>query len=91
HSQPADHSSPRDTAAAASEDARLSEHANLKASDDEDYQGDNSDDNSGDANSSDDDTWNRVVTFAETPASRSSIHVHRGDDAFSSPAVMASH
>ncbi|KAJ2863146.1 hypothetical protein GGI22_002025, partial [Coemansia erecta] len=91
HSQPADHSSPRDTAAAASEDARLSEAANLKASDDEDYQGDNSDNNSGDANSSDDDTWNRVVTFAETPASRSSVHVHRGDDALSSPAVMASH
>ncbi|KAJ1797266.1 Potassium channel [Coemansia sp. RSA 2399] len=95
HSQPADHSSPRDAAAAAAaaaaaEDARLSESANLKASDDEDYQGDNSDDNSGDANSSDDDTWNRVVTFAETPASRSSIHIHRGDEALSPPAALAS-
>ncbi|KAJ2559198.1 hypothetical protein EV175_000460, partial [Coemansia sp. RSA 1933] len=81
-SQTGGHSSARDADAdAGSEQARIREQVSTRASDDEDYQGDNSDNNTDGTNSSndDDDMWNRVVTFAEAPASRSSIHTQPGD------------
>ncbi|KAJ2614848.1 Potassium channel [Coemansia sp. RSA 1804] len=87
-SQPADQSTSHDADAS---DLPLPEQDDSKGSDDEDYHGDNSDDNAGSASASDDDTWNRVVTFADTPASRSSAHSHPAGDALLASAALARH